>query len=110
MAAIRSVPFSERHRDCKGRMVPSRRHGPGDIVTDVSCCFTCGLEDPPLYDRSAYARNGEPYPYMATCEWCGKEFSNSLHTIRQRYCAISCATAVAGQTGRFGSPARRRAS
>jgi hypothetical protein len=84
---------------CGGRMVPSLRYE-ADFTLTAWCCFGCGAESPPKYDRDFDGRNGDVWSAAARCETCGAKYGVDQHTSyaqRARFCSRLCA-----------SPRRRR--
>jgi hypothetical protein len=65
---------------CGGMSVPALRYEARQTLS-VHCCWDCGREHPPLYERATS-------PDL-DCLWCGASFTPIDH--RQRYCQIDCA-------------------
>lgn len=51
---------------CGSKMTPATRYEATRTV-DVWCCWTCGLEDPPLYAGTEIVRRA--------CRWCGVRYT-----------------------------------
>jgi hypothetical protein len=77
MAKIRTIDLTARECPCGGVARPARRYEATRIVK-ILCCWTCGAETPPLYERPAE-------PVRASCRYCGERFV--MTDSRQRYCS-----------------------
>lgn len=63
---VRSVPRPDgKPCSCGHVMTPGRRYE-ATRTLDVSICWQCGAEDPPLYRR--------PVVHRRHCRWCGDAF------------------------------------
>lgn len=74
--------------DCGGAMTRGRRYERAGTV-DVLVCWSCGLESPQLYRRTADVRNGHADAIDAACTTCGTPiFTRRLRP--RRYCSTRC--------------------
>ena len=82
----------DRCPDCGNWMTPAVRYEESRTI-DVRICWDCGAEDRPLYRRSRFERNGDPWDWITLCPHCGTSFFGPREGNGPRtYCSMACAT------------------
>ena len=71
---------------CGAWKVPALRYEASRTV-ETRCCFRCGEEDPPLYRRSRFQRNG---PESVPCKFCKQPFPRRSNYPHQQFCGRVC--------------------
>lgn len=97
MATTATVHPTNLCRECGATMTPSLRYEVGrNEPIPVLCCWECGAEIPPLYQRPVSLRDDPGYRRMApaVCEECALEFAGHPSS-RLRFCSQGCALAAA---------------
>lgn len=80
------------HRRCENHRPVRAVRYEAERTVIVACCFECGEENWPLYDRSYAERNGRPHEVARACPACGDTFSVPTNRPDQRYCSVVCGT------------------